>query len=81
MTSFGAPDMHVRNDTKLVCGESPCGSGKRGGSNMMYFQRLYLDREKDIAVELYMEGERLLYVMRTPNHHTGNLRLFVHECG
>ena len=40
---------------------------------MMYFQRLYLDREKDIAVELYMEGERLLYVMRTPNHHTGNL--------
>ena len=33
----------------------------------------YLDREKDIVVELYMEGERLFYVIRTPNHHTGNL--------
>lgn len=40
---------------------------------MIYFQRFYLDREKDIAVELYMEGERLYYVIRTPNHHTGNL--------
>ena len=40
---------------------------------MIYFQQFYLDREKDIAVELYMEGERLSYVMRTPNHHTGNL--------
>ena len=40
---------------------------------MIYFQRFYLDREKDMAVELYMEGERLFYVMRTPNHHTGNL--------
>ena len=40
---------------------------------MIYFQRFYLDREKDMAVELYMEGDRLFYVMRTPNHHTGNL--------
>ena len=40
---------------------------------MVYFQRFYLDREKDLAVDLYMEGERLLYVIRTPNHHTGNL--------
>ena len=40
---------------------------------MIFFQRFYLDREKDIVVELYMEGDRLFYVMRTPNHHTGNL--------
>ena len=40
---------------------------------MIFFQQFFLDREKDMAVELYMEGERLLYVIRTPNHHTGNL--------
>ena len=40
---------------------------------MIFFQQFYLDREKDIAVELYLEGERLFYVIRTPNHHTGNL--------
>ena len=40
---------------------------------MIFFQRFYLDREKDIVVELYMEGERLYHVIRTPNHHTGNL--------
>ncbi|MBR6029435.1 MAG: adenosine deaminase [Clostridia bacterium] len=40
---------------------------------MVFFQQFYLDREKDIAVELWMEGERLKYVIRTPNHHTGNL--------
>ncbi len=40
---------------------------------MIYFQQFYLDREKDIAVDLYMEGDRLFHVIRTPNHHTGNL--------
>ena len=40
---------------------------------MIFFQQFYLDREKDIAVELYMEGDRLFHVIRTPNHHTGNL--------
>lgn len=40
---------------------------------MIFFQQFYLDREKDIAVELYLEGERLYFVIRTPNHHTGNL--------
>ena len=40
---------------------------------MIFFQRFYLDREKDIVVELYMEGKRLLHVIRTPNHHSGNL--------
>ncbi len=40
---------------------------------MIYFQQFYLDREKDIAVDLHMDGERLFYVIRTPNHHSGNL--------
>ncbi|MBR3586172.1 MAG: adenosine deaminase [Oscillospiraceae bacterium] len=40
---------------------------------MVFFQQFYLDREKDIVVDLYMEGERMHYIMRTPNHHTGNL--------
>ena len=40
---------------------------------MIFFQQFYLDREKDIVVDLYMEGDRLLHVIRTPNHHTGNL--------
>ena len=40
---------------------------------VIFFQRFYLDREKDIVVDLYMEGERLLHIIRTPNHHTGNL--------
>ena len=33
----------------------------------------YLDLEKDIIVELYKENDKLFYVLRTPNHHTGNL--------
>ena len=40
---------------------------------MIFFQRFFLDREKDIVVDLYMEGGRLFHVIRTPNHHTGNL--------
>ena len=40
---------------------------------MIFFQKFYLDREKDIAVELFLDGERLFYVIRTPNHRTGNL--------
>ena len=40
---------------------------------MVFFQQFYLDREKDIVVDLRMEGERLFYTIRTPNHHTGNL--------
>ena len=39
----------------------------------MYFGRFTLDREKDIIVELYREGETLSYVLSTPNHHSGNL--------
>lgn len=42
-------------------------------SGMIFFQQFYLDREKDILVDLYLEGDRLFHVIRTPNHHTGNL--------
>lgn len=37
------------------------------------FAEFYLDLEKDIIVELYKKDEKLFYVLRTPNHHTGNL--------
>ena len=40
---------------------------------MTYFGRFYLDREKDIAVELYRDGDAMEYRLRTPNHHSGNL--------
>lgn len=40
---------------------------------MIFFQQFFLDREKDIAVDLYLDGEKLFHVIRTPNHHTGNL--------
>ena len=40
---------------------------------MIFFQQFFLDRERDIIVDLYLEGERMFYVIRTPNHHTGNL--------
>jgi len=40
---------------------------------MEYFGRFALDKEKDILVELCREGEELHYVLRTPNHGTGNL--------
>ena len=39
----------------------------------MKFGRFYLDREKDIIVDLTREGKTLSYVLSTPNHHTGNL--------
>ena len=38
-----------------------------------YFSSFCLDREKDIIVDLYCEDEDLFYVLRTPNHGTGNL--------
>ena len=41
--------------------------------NMAVFGHFYLDKEKDIIVDLYLEGETLSYVLRTPNHATGNL--------
>ncbi len=39
-----------------------------------YFTTFYLDKERDIVVNLYKTGEdELTYVIETPNHSTGNL--------
>lgn len=41
---------------------------------MEFFDRFYLDKEKDIIVNLYRENEdELTYIIETPNHKTGNL--------
>ena len=41
---------------------------------MEYFTTFYLDKERDIVVNLYKSGEdELTYIMETPNHNTGNL--------
>ncbi len=40
---------------------------------MAYFGKFYLDKEKDIIVELSMEENRLCYLLRTPYHAKGNL--------
>lgn len=39
------------------------------------FTKFYLDKEKDIVVKLFKskEADELVYVLETPNHHTGNL--------
>ena len=36
-------------------------------------RKFYLDKEKDIIVELDRREEGLFYTLRTPHHHTGNL--------
>lgn len=37
-------------------------------------EKFYLDKEKDIIVNLYKTAEdELTYILETPNHHTGNL--------
>ena len=44
-----------------------------------WFQRFYLDKEKDVIVDLYREegmtdkGEVMRFLLSTPNHGTGNL--------
>ncbi|MBQ1385797.1 MAG: hypothetical protein IIY75_03285, partial [Erysipelotrichales bacterium] len=40
---------------------------------MTSFGHFYLDNEKDIIMDLFMQKEELFYVLKTPNHHTGNL--------
>lgn len=38
------------------------------------FNKFYLDKEKDIIVELYKsKQDEITYILRTPNHNTGNL--------
>ncbi len=40
----------------------------------MLLNKFYLDKEKDIIVELYKENQdEINYILRTPNHNTGNL--------
>ena len=44
--------------------------------NRIFFSKFFLDKEKDIVVDLYRESEyadEIEYVISTPNHHTGNL--------
>lgn len=40
-----------------------------------FVTKFYLDKEKDIVVNLFKstEPDELIYVLKTPNHHTGNL--------
>ncbi|MCR4675598.1 MAG: adenosine deaminase, partial [Lachnospiraceae bacterium] len=40
---------------------------------MTYLTCFFLDNEKDIIVNLYRDLDRMYYVLRTPNHNTGNL--------
>ena len=41
---------------------------------MEYFTTFYLDKERDIVINLYKSGEdELTYILETPNHSTGNL--------
>ncbi len=40
---------------------------------MSRFGQFYLDKEKDIVVELDLRAGTMYYILRTPHHHTGNL--------
>lgn len=40
---------------------------------MTYFGKFYLDQEKDIIITLFLDGQKMHYQLRTPNHKTGNL--------
>ena len=40
---------------------------------MTYFTCFFLDKEKDIIVNLYKDLDKMFYVLETPNHGTGNL--------
>ena len=42
-------------------------------SKIEYYGNLYLDREKDIVIEFYQSGNSYSYILRTPNHKSGNL--------
>ena len=40
----------------------------------IFFNKFYLDKEKDIIVNLYkINEEEIKYILETPNHNTGNL--------
>ena len=41
---------------------------------LIYFNKFYLDKEKDIIVNLYKsKNDEITYILETPNHNTGNL--------
>ena len=41
---------------------------------LVYFNKFYLDKEKDIIVNLYKsKNDELTYILETPNHNKGNL--------
>ena len=41
---------------------------------LIFFNKFYLDKEKDIIVNLYKSNiDELTYILETPNHNTGNL--------
>ncbi|MCI8412151.1 MAG: adenosine deaminase [Clostridia bacterium] len=43
-------------------------------SDLVFFDKFYLDKEKDIIVNLYnLEDDEMTYILETPNHNTGNL--------
>ena len=35
--------------------------------------KFYLDKEKDIVVNLFEKEDELTYILETPNHNKGNL--------
>ena len=42
--------------------------------NLKFFDKFYLDKEKDIIVNLYFSNkDEMTYILETPNHNTGNL--------
>ena len=49
------------------------GSNEEGDRKMKWFRRFYLDKEKDIIVDLFRDGDTMPFVLSTPNHGTGNL--------
>ena len=40
---------------------------------MEYVDSLFLDKEKDVVIDFYKENNNFHYVLRTPNHNSGNL--------
>ena len=41
---------------------------------LKFVNKFYLDKEKDIIVNLYKSQEdEITYILETPNHNTGNL--------
>ena len=48
---------------------------------MKYYDSLYLDLEKDVVIDFYIDKDKFYYVLKTPNHNTGNLiRNFASIC-